>query len=71
MIHRTARLEQFEVEYARERIGAMSFEEALAVFEGLWAEARALNPDFPTDWRDDLEPDLRVARAVNGLPPGP
>lgn len=71
MLHRTARLEQFEAEYARERIGAMSFGEALALFEGLWAEARALNPDFPTDWRDDLEPDLQVARAVNGLPPGP
>jgi hypothetical protein len=71
MLHRTARLVQFEVDYARRRFHTMSFEEALALFEGLWAEARALNPDFPTDWRDDLEPDFAIARALNGLPPVP
>lgn len=70
MLKRTARLVQFEADYARETTNARSFEEALAVFEGLWAEACALNPDFPTDWRDDLEPDLAIARILNELPPG-
>lgn len=69
MLQRTPKLVQFEADYARERIGARSFQEALALFEGLWTEARALNPDFPTHWRADLEPDLAIARAVNGLPP--
>lgn len=70
MIQRTARLVQFEADYTRDRIGATSFEEALAVFEGLWAQACALNPDFPTDWRDDLESDFAMARILNELPPG-
>jgi len=32
-------------------------------------EARLLRPDLGLDWRDDLAPDLAVARALNGLPP--
>jgi hypothetical protein len=44
-------------------------DDALARFAALWVHARALNPDFGSDWLDDLEPDLAVARAVNGLPP--
>lgn len=46
----------------------MSYQQALELFGALWAEARALNPDIGRDWTSDLEADLAVARAVNGLP---
>jgi hypothetical protein len=47
----------------------LTLQEAVERFASLWAEARQLNPDLGEDWRADLEPDLAVARAVNGLPP--
>jgi hypothetical protein len=71
LIRRTKELEQLEAEFTRERIGPMTYAEALALFTSLWMEARALNPDFPGDWRSDIEPDLTLARALNGLPPRP
>lgn len=69
MINSSDRLAAFEAQYQREAFAALSFEDALARFAALWAEARALNPDWGGDWERDLEPDLAVARAVNGLPP--
>jgi hypothetical protein len=71
MLHPSKKLADFEAAYARERLGALSFGEALRIFEGLWVQARTLNPHFPRDWRDDIAPDIEVARAVNGLPPKP
>ena len=68
MIRRTRDLERLEAEFTRERIGRMSYREALSLFTSMWVEARALNPAFPGDWRSDIEPDLAVARALNGLP---
>lgn len=68
MIRPSPELDRFEREYARSRRD-MSYVEALEIFEALWEEATALNPDFPSpDWETDIEPDLRVARVVNGLP---
>jgi len=64
-------LEEFETKYARERTSSRTPEEAMAIVSALWEEASTLNPDFPTDWRDDLEADLAIARAINGLPPKP
>jgi hypothetical protein len=58
-----------EGDFARDRIGRLTYGEALALFTSMWVHARALNPDFPGDWRTDVEPDLAVARALNGLPP--
>lgn len=69
MIRDSERLRSFERAYARQAHDSSSFAGALAVFEALWREAAALNPDFPGDWRADIEPDIDVARAVNGLPP--
>lgn len=69
MIRSSESLQRFAEDYARERIGSRSYEEALAIFTALWTEAASLNPGFPGDWREDLEPDLAVARAVNGLEP--
>ena len=62
-------LRAFEAQYQREAYRDLPYTEALLLFAALWAEARALNPDFGADWEHDLEPDLAVARALNGLPP--
>ena len=69
MIRDPERLAEFERQDKQETLRSMSYLEALAIFEALWAEARAVNPDFGNDWRRDIEPVLEVARAVNGLPP--
>ncbi|MCI0434400.1 MAG: hypothetical protein L0271_12290 [Gemmatimonadetes bacterium] len=69
MIRNVDRLRALERAFAHERLSSLTYPEALAIFTGLWREALALNADFPGDWRADLEPDLAVARAVNGLPP--
>lgn len=68
MIHPSDKLHDLERTHARE-LGARTYAEALAIFAALWQEAVALNSEFPGYWRDDLAPDLAVARAVNGLPP--
>jgi hypothetical protein len=69
MIRSSATLEELEARYQREAFRDSSFPQALASFAALWAEACALHPDMGADWLEDLEPDLAVARAVNGLPP--
>lgn len=69
MIRRPKRLEELERRYQRDAFQDVTYEEALRIFTALWMEARELNPDFGLDWREDLEADLAVARAVNGLPP--
>jgi hypothetical protein len=69
MIVPSERLAELEARYLRDAFQDLTYEEALERFAGLWAEAHALNPQMGEDWREDLEPDLAVARAVNGLPP--
>lgn len=68
LIRSSPELGRFEREYARSR-GEMTYAQSLEIFEALWEEAMALNPDFPGDWEADLAPDFAIARAVNGLPP--
>ncbi|MDE0659406.1 MAG: hypothetical protein F4029_13780 [Gammaproteobacteria bacterium] len=69
MIRDTQRLRDFEACYRREAFRNLTYEEALAIFEALWIEARQINPHFGDDWRQDLEADIALARALNGLPP--
>ncbi|MFO7587556.1 MAG: hypothetical protein R6X22_05730 [Gemmatimonadota bacterium] len=69
MIRRDDELERFERRSVRNELARLSYHDGLALFEAMWTEARALGVEFPGDWRADLEPDLAVARAVNGLPP--
>lgn len=69
MIEPTPELEELERRWAQEWLAGMTYSEALGIFAALWEEARALNPDFPGDWQDDIAPDLAIARALNGLPP--
>ena len=69
MIRDPERLAEFERQDKQETLRSMSYLEALSIFESLWEEARAVNPDFGNDWERDIEPVLEVARALNGLPP--
>ena len=70
MIRPSPELARLEREDARRRGSTTTHAAAFSIFEALWEEAVALNPDFPgADWGADLEPDLAVARAINGLPP--
>jgi hypothetical protein len=61
-------IEALERRYTRDVIGAMSYREALALFTAMWVHACKLNPDFPGRWQEDIEPDLELARVLNGLP---
>ncbi len=69
MVRDTQRLRDFEARYRRQAYRDMTYREALAIFEALWVEAREMRDDLGVDWRVDLEVDLKVARALNGLPP--
>ena len=69
MILPSKRLDEFEARYQREAFASLSYSEALSRFAALWAEARVVSKEIGQDWRADLEADLAVARAVNGLPP--
>ena len=80
MIQPSKRLREFERRYTRETVAQLTYAEtvaqltyadALAILQALWVEAPELNPDFPGHGRTDIEPDLAIARALNGLPPSP
>ncbi len=71
MIVPSERLAEFERSYLRDVLRDMTYARALEIFTALWIEAQHLNPDVGADWRDDLEPALAIARALNGLPPAP
>jgi hypothetical protein len=62
-------LQEFEARDAREAYRDLSYPAALALFTGLWMEARLLTPDAGGDWERNLQSDFAVARAVNGLSP--
>ena len=69
MVISCPKLAAFERRYQQEVLASVSHADTLARFAALWAHARMLNPEIGTDWQHDLESDLAVARAVNGLPP--
>ncbi len=69
MIRAGKALSELEARDQREAYRSLTYAEALSRIAALWAEARSLNPDIGLDWRDDLAPDLAVARAINGYPP--
>jgi hypothetical protein len=69
MIINSPALEEFEARYQREAYRDMTYAQALARFTALWEEARTLRPDMGEDWEDDIQADIAIARAVNGLPP--
>lgn len=69
MITAPEKLARLEAQFAREAYAGMTYAQALERFAALWALVREIRPAADEDWLDDLEPDLAVARAVNGLPP--
>lgn len=69
MVTETPRLRRFEAEYQRTAYRSLRMPEALALYERLLREARALNPTFGWDWEADVAADLAIGRALNGLPP--
>lgn len=71
MIKSSRLLRELNRRYEREVVFHLDYEAALQRFAALWSEARALGIDTREDWLADLEPDLAVARALNGLPPSP
>ena len=68
MIKSSHLLQELDRRYERETQHDLSYEAALQRFAALWAEARELGVDTREDWLVDLEPDLAIARALNGLP---
>lgn len=69
MILSSKRLVELEAGDQRDAYATLSYPDALERFAALWAEARLLQPDLGNDWEDDIEPDLAIARALNGRPP--
>ncbi len=69
MIVPSERLAAFEKSYLRDVLCDMTYAGALEIFTALWIEAQHLNPDIGADWREDLEPALAIAQALNGIQP--
>ncbi len=69
MILNSWRVERLESHHDREALADLTFLEALERFAALWSLALVLDVDMGADWRHELEADLAVARALNGLPP--
>ncbi len=67
MIRRTSALDRLEADFARNSRAGRSYVDALAVFAAMWDHARQMRPDFPTDWREDIQADIELARVLNGL----
>jgi hypothetical protein len=67
MIIKTPELEEF---YRRLIVEEdLSYEQALRIFESLYAEALTLGAITEENILDGLETDLRIAKALNGLKP--
>jgi len=65
MVKRTPLLEKFYRQLVAEE--NLSYEEALQIFEALYAEAVSVGAISDENVLEGLEVDLRIARAVNGL----
>lgn len=60
-------VDEFEREQIRRR--PPNYRESLAIFEGLYEEARLLGVLPPSDPLEGIETDVRLARALNVRPP--
>jgi hypothetical protein len=67
MITKTPELEQFYRRLIAEE--DISYQQALRIFESLYAEALSLGAISDENILDGLETDLRIAKALNGLKP--
>jgi hypothetical protein len=67
MVIRTPELEEFYRRLIAEE--DLSHEQALQIFESLYAEALSLGAISEENVLEGLEVDLRIAKALNGLKP--
>lgn len=68
MLNPTRGLVELNAADAEAVIYRRSYHEALDIVLQLWDEAKALNPDIGSDWRNDVEVDIAVARTLNARP---
>ncbi len=64
MIKRTPELDRFELQRLRRPAG---YKENLAILEAMWRFAREMGALDGPRGLEDLEPDIRYARAINFL----
>ena len=68
MIKSAEMLREVDERFDRERLSDMTYQEALVRFTALWDHARAMGAVDHIDWLADLDPDIRIAHALNALP---
>ena len=67
MIKNKTKLEEFYRELDRGE--KLSYKEAIAIYEALYAEAVSLGVISSENIMDGIEVDIRIARAINSLKP--
>jgi hypothetical protein len=65
MIRDRQQLEEFERHLLK--TGKLSYKQALAIYESLFKEAVSLGAVGSNNWMEDIEVDIKIARAINGL----
>lgn len=68
MLERTELLEALDRRWESRTYHGMDYSRALERFTALWNESLRLRDERERSWREDLEADLSIARAVNGHP---
>jgi hypothetical protein len=68
MVKDAQRLAEFEHADVARPGGGRNYAQALALFESLWNEARALQAVPPADPLAGVETDIEIARTLNALP---
>jgi hypothetical protein len=65
MIRDRHKLEEFERNLLKTR--KFSYKQAFAIYESLLKEALSLGVINSDNWMEDIEVDIKIARAINGL----
>ena len=65
MVKNSRILRKFEREEMRRE--KLSFKDALKIFEAMWREALALGAIKTSDWLNDIEKEIRIAKIINGI----
>ncbi|GEM_PF-1815937 len=68
MIKNKENLEELERKLVKEE--NLSFKQSMKIYEGLLKEARILGKINSKNIMEDIEAELRIARAINGLTNG-
>ena len=65
MVKNSRILRKFEKEEMRKE--KLSFKDAVKIFEAMWREALALGAIKSSDWLNDIEKEIRIAKIINGI----